>query len=282
VLVCIEDCELYTVHTTENAKEPDMNITRAELDLDGRRLSYVDFGGPGRPLLALHGHLEQGLMWADLAAALAPQWRVIAPDQRGHGASDRTADYTREGYVADLVALLDHLDLGPIVVLGHSLGGVNAYQLAARHPELVSALIVEDIGAVISGPNRLDFLLACPYQAATRDELVAGLGPAGPMFGDRLMELPDGTWRLPFHPEDMVLSETRNWGDHWADWLGSDRPALLLVGKESPITAGQARPMADKRPNTRLVELNGDHFPHRQDSAAFTAAIRDFLGSLPA
>ena len=65
------------------------NLTpvRAELDLNGRRLSYLDFGGTGQPLLALHGHLDQGLMWSGLAAALAPGWRVIAPDQRGHGDS---------------------------------------------------------------------------------------------------------------------------------------------------------------------------------------------------
>ena len=47
--------------------------------------------------------------------------------------------------------------------LGHSLGGLNAYQLAARHPHLVRALIIEEMGAVLSGPSHLDFLLASPY-----------------------------------------------------------------------------------------------------------------------
>ncbi len=78
--------------------------TRAELVIDGRRLSYVDFGGHGRPLLALHGHLSEGASFAALAAEPAPDWRVIAPDQRGHGESDRAADYSRDGYIADAVA----------------------------------------------------------------------------------------------------------------------------------------------------------------------------------
>ena len=253
---------------------------RAQLDLDGRRLSYLDFGGTGQPLLALHGHLDQGLMWSGLAAALAPGWRVIAPDQRGHGESDRAADYSRDGYIADLTALLGHLNTGPVVALGHSLGGLNAYQLAARHPHLVRALIIEEIGAVLSGPSRLDFLLASPYQAATRAELITGLGPAGPMFADRVKELPGGTWRLPFHPEDMVASERANWGDYWADWLATDCPALLIAGENSPITRGQAQAMAGRRPHTRLAELHGDHFVHTQDPAGFTSAIRDFLSSL--
>ncbi|GAA3424437.1 hypothetical protein GCM10018953_16200 [Streptosporangium nondiastaticum] len=65
---------------------------RAEFRIDGRRLSYVDFGGPGRPLIALHGHMSEGASFARVAAALAPEWRVIAPDQRGHGESDRAPD----------------------------------------------------------------------------------------------------------------------------------------------------------------------------------------------
>lgn len=247
---------------------------------DGRRLSYLDYGGTGRPLLALHGHLDSGLMWRDLAAALAPHRRVIAPDQRGHGHSDRAADYSREGYVADLAALLAHLELGPLPVLGHSLGGLNAYQLAARHPHLVKALIIEEIGAELSGPSRLDFLSAARYQAATRDELVAGLGPAGPVFADRLLQQADGTWRLPFHPLDMAASERANWGDWWADWLATSCPALLLVGENSPITKHQAHAMAERRPRTRLVELHGDHFVHLQDPENFATAIRDFLDGL--
>lgn len=100
----------------------------------GRRLSYLDFGGPGRPVLALHGHYNEAAAFAPLAAALSPDLRVLALDQRGHGESDRADSYGREDYVEDVAAFHDHLGLGPLPVVGHSLGGVNAYQYAARHP----------------------------------------------------------------------------------------------------------------------------------------------------
>ncbi|WP_333755273.1 alpha/beta fold hydrolase [Streptomyces sp. IBSBF 3352] len=87
------------------------------------------------------------------------------PDQRGHGFSDRGPDFSREGYIADATALLTHLGLERPVVLGHSLGGVNAYQFAARHPGLVRALVIEDIGTEID--DDLSFCLSWPHRAPT-------------------------------------------------------------------------------------------------------------------
>ncbi|MFF7099894.1 alpha/beta fold hydrolase [Streptomyces nigra] len=86
-------------------------------------------------------------------------------DQRGHGFSDRGPDFSREGYIADATALLTHLGLERPVVLGHSLGGVNAYQFAARHPGLVRALVIEDIGTEID--DDLSFCLSWPHRAPT-------------------------------------------------------------------------------------------------------------------
>ncbi|MFC7906208.1 alpha/beta fold hydrolase [Streptomyces nigra] len=147
---------------------------RAALTLDGRRLSYLGSGGPGHPLLALHGHFSEGRTFAPLARALFPHWRAVAPDQRGHGFSDRGPDFSREGCIADATALLTHLGLERPVVLGHSLGGVNAYQLAARHPGLVRALVIEDIGTEID--DDLSFCPSWPHRAPTRTALTEQLG----------------------------------------------------------------------------------------------------------
>ena len=118
---------------------------------NGLRLSYLDSGGDGQLLIALHAHWMEATTYTPLAAALAPQWRIVALDQRGHGYSDHASTYTREDYLSDLSALFKHLKLnGPAVMLGNSLGGINAYQFAARHPELVRAMIIEDIGVEIS------------------------------------------------------------------------------------------------------------------------------------
>ncbi|WP_416567374.1 alpha/beta fold hydrolase [Nocardia testacea] len=139
--------------------------------VNGVDLAYTDFVGIGRPVVALHGSFGRGAVFTRLAGDLASSAHVIAPDQRGHGYSSHTDSYTDADFVADIAGLVRHLDLGPVVVLGHSRGGITAYQLAARHPELVAALIIEDVGPLMRSPEIehpvLD-VLGWPETAATK------------------------------------------------------------------------------------------------------------------
>lgn len=250
---------------------------RAALMLAGRRLSFLDFGGPGRPLFALHGHFGEGRTFARLARELGDSWRIIALDQRGHGFSDSPPDFSRTGYVEDAAAVLDHLGIQGAVVLGHSLGGVNAYQLAARFPGLVSALIIEDIGAEVDGD--LSFSLSWPHRAPTRAQLLQGLGPSASHLMHSVREHPDG-WGLAFDPKDMNASQQHLNGDHWNDWLASDCPALLLRGSRSTVlSAEHAKDMVARRPHTRLVELPAGHTVHETVPVEFAAVVSGFLGS---
>ncbi|MFB8277325.1 alpha/beta fold hydrolase [Nocardia colli] len=256
-----------------------MTTTRATFAIDGRTLSYLDFGGTGRPVLALHGHMSDAESFNGLAERLAPGSRLIALDQRGHGFSDRAADYSRAGYLADIAALLDHLGLERVVLVGHSLGGINAYQFAARHPERVEAFIDADGAASLGldGQNPLQFVLSLRYEAPTRQELVDGLGPMAAMFGGLVRERADGSWSLPFHPRDIVDSEDQVHGDHWADWLASTCPALLIRATQGVVAREQAEAMIERRPNTRMVELDTDHFIYANDPDGFAKAVNEFL-----
>ncbi|MFJ3911199.1 alpha/beta fold hydrolase [Streptomyces vinaceus] len=259
---------------------------RHTLTIDGRTLSYLDFGGPGRPLLALHGGMSEGLAFAGLADALGGAWRVIAPDQRGHGDSDRAADYGRAGYLSDAVALLDHLGLdAPVAVLGYSLGGFNAYHLAAAHPERVSALVDVDATVEIdpdTAGGLFGFLKDMRYTAPTREELLAAAGPVGSQFVEQaLRPLPDGGWRLPFHPQDMIDSAEVCRGDHWDAWLGSSCPALLIHGTRSQtLPQKTADAMVARRPRTSYAAVDGDHFLPFTHPAEFHEAVRAFLADL--
>ncbi|MEU7554963.1 alpha/beta hydrolase [Streptomyces sp. NPDC044571] len=259
---------------------------RHTLTIDDRTLSYLDFGGPGRPLLALHGGLSEGMAFAGLAEALGDEWRVIAPDQRGHGSSDRAADYTRAGYVADAVALLDHLGLdAPVAVLGYSLGGLNAVHLAAAHSDRVGALIDVDSAVEISpaGHEWMAFLHTMRYTAPTREELLDAAGPVGAQFVEpALRPLPDGQgWRLPFHPQDMLNSVESCRGDHWDAWLGSTCPALLVHGTRSAaLPQAQADAMVARRPGTAYAPLDGDHFLPFTHPEEFHKAVGAFLAAL--
>ncbi|MFE9634355.1 alpha/beta fold hydrolase [Streptomyces sp. NPDC006463] len=260
---------------------------RHELKIDDRTLSYTDFGGTGRPLLALHGGMSEGLAFAGLAEHLGDTWRVIAPDQRGHGDSDRAPDYTREGYVADAVALLDHLGLdAPVALLGYSLGGLNAYHLAAAHPDRISALIGIDATVEID-PNTegglFDFLRGMRYTAATREELLDAAGPVGSLFvAQALRPLPSGEgWRLPFHPQDMLDSVESCRGDHWNTWLASTCPAVLIHGTSSQaLPQGTADAMVTRRPKTSYAPLDGDHFVPFTDPQGVHEAVAAFLSPL--
>lgn len=105
----------------------------------------LDFGSPGKaPLVFLHGVSRAGRDFAPLRGALSDCWQVISVDQRGHGNSDRAASYFVRDYAADIVELLPLVCESPVVLFGHSLGALVAIVAAARCPERVRAVILED------------------------------------------------------------------------------------------------------------------------------------------
>ncbi|NVK80260.1 alpha/beta hydrolase [Streptomyces morookaense] len=243
---------------------------------DGRKLSYLDFGGPGRPLMALHGHYSEAAVFTSLAQALTPRWRVIALDQRGHGESDRATRYERDDYIADVVAFHRHLGLGPVPVLGHSLGGVNAYQFAARHPDKVSELIVEDIGAVVDCD--WSFTTRLPSPAPSRQPLVAALGATAPYLECSFRSGSQG-WGFSFGIDDTVMSQKALNGDHWDDWTSLSCPTLLVRGTRSDeLAADHAREMVDRHGGQAgLVELAAGHVVHHDAPQQFAAVVTAFL-----
>jgi len=239
-------------------------------------LSYLDAGGEGELIIALHAHWMEGQTFMALADSLQPEWRVIALDQRGHGHSDHAFSYTREDYIHDLAALYDHLGIKRAILLGNSLGGVNAYQFAARHPDRVRALIIEDIGVVVK--DDISFVLNWAGVFETRQHLEKVVGPRFlPYLQDSFRQGTNG-WRLAFDPTEMVDSQRCLWGDYWSDWLASVCPALLIRGEESRVTSQvHLEAMAARRPHTLLRHLPGGHVVHFDNPEAFAATIRRFL-----
>jgi esterase len=256
---------------------------RQHVTVNGVRLAYLDFGGPGEPLLALHGHYGCARTFTGLAEALGERWRVVALDQRGHGWSDQPEDYSRETYMADTAGFIDRLDLAPVAVLGHSLGGLNAYQLAARQPALVRALLVEDIGAVV--PEFSPATEGWPLRFENMQKVLHWADQRGfsgdAYFLESLVEYPNG-WGFRFDYSKLAQSMKLIAGDWWADWLASTCPALLLHGQKSwVLETGHAREMAARRPDTRLVEFPGcGHTIHDERPAEFNKAVEGFLSSL--
>jgi pimeloyl-ACP methyl ester carboxylesterase len=114
------------------------------------RLHYVDWGNAGAPPLVLvHGGQDHCRNWDWVAQDLRRDWHVIAPDLRGHGDSaySPSGDYSMNAYVYDLAQLIHQLDLGPVTMIAHSLGGAIALRYTGVFPTTVRALVaIEGLG----------------------------------------------------------------------------------------------------------------------------------------
>jgi pimeloyl-ACP methyl ester carboxylesterase len=110
-------------------------------------MHYLDWGGEGPPILALHGLASSGHWYRRVAERLRPEYRVVAPDQRGHGQSEQTpSGYDWQTLAEDAVGFMDRLGIEKAAVLGHSWGGNVAINVAAKFPERVSRLVMIDGG----------------------------------------------------------------------------------------------------------------------------------------
>jgi len=127
----------------------DINIKPSEnwAEVGELRFRFLDWGGEGPPVLALHG-LASSAHWYDLVAPrLRDRYRIIAPDQRGHGQTTQAGNgYDWQTLASDIAGLMDRLGIPQAAVLGHSWGCNVAINLAARFPERVSALAMIDGG----------------------------------------------------------------------------------------------------------------------------------------
>jgi pimeloyl-ACP methyl ester carboxylesterase len=98
----------------------------------------------GPPLWLLHGVTRRWQSFVPLLPALAPRWQLFAPDLRGHGGSDRAGTYRVADHLDDALRLVRERAAGPVVIYGHSLGALLAAGAAARLPDRVRAIILED------------------------------------------------------------------------------------------------------------------------------------------
>jgi pimeloyl-ACP methyl ester carboxylesterase len=115
---------------------------------DGLRLHALEWSQEGTLLLFLHGFGNSSRVWDDCAPDVAPHYRVIALDQRGHGDSARDPEqrYDAASMARDVASVLEALSAQRVVLVGHSMGGRVSIEFAGEHPEMLAGLVLVDIG----------------------------------------------------------------------------------------------------------------------------------------
>jgi pimeloyl-ACP methyl ester carboxylesterase len=210
---------------------------------DGVALFYEEAGGEDPPVLLVHG-------WCCDHAYFAPQFehfagrgrRVVAVDLRGHGESDRPRQrYAMGAFSDDLAWLCGRLGLTKPIVVGHSMGGIIAFDLAARYPELPSAVVMLDAAIVLPPgvrdaiPKLLEALRGPGYREVLRGYVADSLfiPTDDPERKERILE------QMSAAPQHVMVSAMEGLRDYDAAAAGSLRAPGLY------IAADEAKPRSD-------------------------------------
>jgi pimeloyl-ACP methyl ester carboxylesterase len=167
----------YGAPAEPNWRDVDWRPHLHSAEIDGRRVNYVDYGESrdgARPVVLIHGLAASWQCWLEQIPRLAAEGRrVIAVDLPGFGASEMPREQISiEGYGRTVESLCDRLDLGQVVLIGHSMGGFTAAELAIQYPERVERLVLEAAAGISSNDLKRDPLL-------TGARVVAGIMARG-------------------------------------------------------------------------------------------------------
>lgn len=243
----------------------------------GVKLHYLE-EGKGEPVLLLHGlasHAAHSWLATSWMSLLAASYRVIAPDSRGHGGSDKfdTPDaYGLDRLLADLVALMDGLQLPPVRVLGYSMGGWVALGLGIHYPRRVRALVAGGTGINITRPTD-------PARAQRLAQSI--IHPGDGLADDPGREFRELCRRTGNDPATIATFLRRpRAGVDELGVRGLAMPVLLVAGEADPF----ARDLAAWRtliPQAETCVLARRHHMNALIDRGFKNAVVDFLARVP-
>jgi pimeloyl-ACP methyl ester carboxylesterase len=273
------------------------------------RLNYVDWGNPDAPpLLLVHGGRDHARSWDWVAEELRHDWHIIAPDLRGHGDSAWSPDgnYELSAFVYDLAQLIHQLNLAPVTIIAHSMGGNIATRYAGLYPENVRKMVnIEGLGP---SPKVLAERDAIGIQKRFREWIedkrnAAGRTPkrypnieaayermkaensyltdeqARHLTVHGISRNEDGSWSWKF---DNYLNIWAIFDmpreDLFAIWQSVTCPMLMMYGADS----WASNPEKDGRivhfPTAKVVEYeNAGHWLHHDQFDRFMADVKAFL-----
>lgn len=251
--------------------------------VNGTEITY-ESRGQGEPLLLIHGagipHGEFQPQYEPLGA----KFRLILPDVRGHGESAKSsAPYSMQQFADDMIALLDTLGIDKTLILGHSMGGTIAQQMAVDHPNRVRALVLAETNYGIKsdpmlywtvklmepvsrmiGIKRLSSMSVNQFSARSPQMKPFLEGAFGQHVDD-----PDNFWNI---------SQANNEFDGKGQLEKIQCPTLILIAEKNRATHGMGRYIADHIPNARLVTIpNAGHMLNWDNTEAFNKTVIEFF-----
>lgn len=256
-------------------------------DHDGCQLHYEE-SGQGSPLLLLHGLGSSNLDWEYQTAALASRYRVIAMDMRGHGRSDKPDErYSMAGFATDVAALIDQLRLGPVHLVGISMGGMIGFQLGVDRPELLKSLTIINSGPEVKVRGPRDVITLVKRWTLSRllslDKVATGLGrilfPKPSQVELRLKI----QRRWPRNDKRAYLASL----DAIIGWGVRERlaritcPTLVVTGDRDYTPVALKEAYVAELPNARLAVIDDSgHATPMDQPDIFNALLLDFLGEV--
>ncbi|QPH54039.1 alpha/beta fold hydrolase [Pontivivens ytuae] len=252
-------------------------------------LQRVTSGDPrddATPLLIAHGLFGSARNWGAIAKRLSAGRQVIAVDMRNHGDSPRARPHDYESMADDLAAVV--ADLGcQVDLLGHSMGGKAAMQLALTRPELLRRLVVADIAPVAyehSHMHHIEAMRSLDLDGVTRRSeadarLAQTISDAGVRaFLLQSLDVAELRWKLDLDALADGMPDTIGWTGQAGRF---DGPALFLAGGASDYVTEAHRPaIREQFPDARFEEIEGaGHWLHAEQPRVFVDVVERFLSA---
>ncbi|THD81474.1 alpha/beta fold hydrolase [Aliigemmobacter aestuarii] len=241
------------------------------------------------PLVIAHGLFGSGRNWGVIARRMAEDREVIAVDMRNHGDSPRRSTHDYPGMAADLAEVIQTLG-GQADLMGHSMGGKAAMQLALTRPDLIRRLVVADIAPVAYGHDQsrhIDAMRTLPLDEVTSrgeaDRLLAAAVPDDSLRAFFLQSLDlkaEGgpRWKLNLDTLEAEMPKIVGWPGTTGEF---PRPALFLTGATSHYVLPEHRPaIMALFPKARFARIPGaGHWLHAEKPREFEETMRAFLNA---
>lgn len=244
--------------------------------------------GEGKPLVILHGIFGSSDNWLTVGKELAKNYRVYLVDLCNHGKSPRTEQFNYQAMSAAVRQLLEEENIGKAVLLGHSMGGKVAMQVAVSYPDALEKLIVADIAPryypvhhdqILAGLSALDLSRITSRQEA--DQQLAQYEPHPTVRAFLLKNLyrnDEGkfAWRLNL---PVINEQIENVGEALDENARVTIPTLFIAGTKSKYIQEPDLSLIHRIFTHATVEYIADagHWLHAEKPAEFVAVVRDFL-----